>query len=100
MRTFGDMGRGVVADSLVAGDDVLFVPAAVVLSRQTATSAGHRELVELFKDSSSELSVMILLLYERALGDRSYFRPYLQVLPAYVPSLVHYSRYVEDFDTI
>lgn len=40
LQTFGDMGRGVAcaAESLAVGDEVLHVPAAIVLSRQTATS--------------------------------------------------------------
>jgi hypothetical protein len=90
---FSGMGRGIQAASDVSADqDVLFIPASMIISANTVKTSDdrdHKQLYKLFQDEQELITAFIL--FERAKGDDSFWKPYFDVLPEYIPNLGHCS---------
>ena len=91
---FEGMGRGIQAsDDVVADQEVLFIPASMILSAnnvKTSDDRDHQQLFKLFQADEQEL-LTAFLLFEYAKGDNSFWKPYFDVLPVYIPNLGHCS---------
>lgn len=71
-------GRGLVAvKNISQGESVFEVPFRVVLTKERAL----KEVPELQEDIDEYIAIAILLIQERAKGEKSFWRPYLDVLP-------------------
>jgi hypothetical protein len=90
---FGGMGRGIQASSDVVPDqDVLFIPASMIISSNTVKRSDDRDHLQLFKLFPDEQELITaFLLFERAKGEDSFWKPYFDVLPEYIPNLGHCS---------
>ena len=90
---FQDQGRGIIASKDVqAGQTVLSIPMKIMFSAdriKASRDSVDKEIVKLFTDDDD--IVLASLLYESFRGSESFFAPYLQLLPAYVPSLLYFS---------
>ena len=90
---FQDQGRGIIAlTDVKAGQTVLSIPMKVMFSAdrlKASRDAVDKEILKLFTDDDD--IVLASLLYESFRGPESFFAPYLQLLPAYVPSLLYFS---------
>lgn len=90
---FEGMGRGIQAASdIVPDQDVLFIPASMIISSntvRTSDDSDHKQLFKLFQDEQELITAFIL--FERAKGEDSFWKPYFDVLPDYIPNLGHCS---------
>ena len=88
---FDGMGRGIQAASdIVPNQEVLFIPAHMIISLNTvklSQDSDHQQLYRLFSDPQELITAFIL--FERAKGEDSFWKPYFDVLPEYVPNLGH-----------
>lgn len=88
---FEGMGRGILAASdIVPDQDVLFIPSHLIISANTiarSSDSDHQQLYKLFPDEQELITAFILL--ERAKDNDSFWKPYFDVLPDYVPNLGH-----------
>jgi hypothetical protein len=90
---FEGMGRGIqAARDIVPDQDVLFIPASMIISSNTVKTSDdkdHKQIFKLFQDEQELITAFIL--FERAKGDDSFWKPYFDVLPQYIPNLGHSS---------
>lgn len=90
---FEGMGRGIqAAKNVVPDQEVLFIPASMIISSSTVKNSddqGHKQLFKLFQDEQELITAFIL--FERARGEDSFWKPYFDVLPEYIPNLGHCS---------
>lgn len=71
-------GRGLVAvKGIVQGEPLFEVPIAVILTKDRA----RVEIPQLPEDVNEYIAIASLLVRERARGDRSFWKPYFDVLP-------------------
>lgn len=71
-------GRGLIAvKGIVQGEPLFEVPFEVVLTKQRALE----DIPELPEDVNEYIAIATLLVLERAKGDDSFWKPYLDVLP-------------------
>lgn len=93
LNNFENMGRGVLAkDDIFIGEQVLFIPNEILLARDLLLKSGdpiHRRIALAF--TGSESAVVAALLLEVARGEKSAWKPYIDLLPRYVPNLSHFS---------
>lgn len=91
---FPEMGRGVLASrDITSGQEVLFIPTSLIfsaLSAQNSEDEVHRKLGKIF--ANHEELIVALILLEKCRGNSSFWKPYLDVLPNYVPNLNTYSK--------
>jgi hypothetical protein len=92
--TFHKMGRGVKAISdLQEGDLILTIPYSMMFCSKCLVSSSdalHKEIAQMWKNND-ELAIIGALLLEKFRGSSSTFKEYINVLPAYVPNLSHFS---------
>lgn len=86
-------GRGVVAREDIAADEVLFtIPRLAVLDIHTsAVGRVQPENVAVLEELGQWEALVVVVLYELLLGDRSQWAPYLAVLPTAFDSLMHWT---------
>lgn len=93
LGNFGEHGRGVLAVSDVkANDEIVTIPMRLMFSAdrvRASKDAIDKEIVRLFAEDDD--IVLASLLFETFKGASSFYDPYLALLPAYVPSLIHFS---------
>jgi hypothetical protein len=96
---FGDMGLGIVAkgSSVHSGEEILKIPLSICFSQVSlarSKDSVHKQLSSILGSGtgSSEELVLFGVLMEKLRGRDSSFDPYIQMLPEYVPSLVHFSE--------
>ncbi|KAJ1402311.1 hypothetical protein B484DRAFT_405461, partial [Ochromonadaceae sp. CCMP2298] len=93
LADFGHMGRGFAATkALQDSEKVLQIPHHLIFS--TRNMPRHLEpavvrILEKLEDQDVALCTWLLI---EKIKPHSFFQPYLDVLPAYVPSLLHYSE--------
>lgn len=87
------MGRGLIAvEDIQENDLIIKVPANVVLSMKTLRQATDPSLQLLTKGFEPETALAGWLLYEKCRGDESFFKPYIDILPTYISSLIYFSK--------
>jgi hypothetical protein len=88
-----EQGRGVVATTDVRLDqEVMKIPSKLILSAPNLMSSGDSMNIAITKlFSNDEEAVIASLLLESWRGSDSFFAPYINVLPTYVASLLHFS---------
>jgi len=104
LHDFENMGRGVLAqDDIFIGEQVLFIPSEILLARDMLLKSNdpiHRRIGLAF--TGSEPAVVAVLLLEVARGEKSVWKPYLDLLPRYVPNLSHFApqllQELDDYD--
>ena len=93
LQEFPSMGRGVVATTNLSADSVvLSIPTSIILSHATLKSSLddlHRQLAESIPSDAH--CVCAVLLLEKARGEASKFKAYLDVLPTDIPNLSYFS---------
>ena len=94
LGTFTGVGRGVLVEKdIISGQEVLFVPSSMIFSANSAQNSPdelHRKLAKIFVNH--EELVIALILLEKCRGDQSFWKPYLDILPDYVPNLNTFSK--------
>ncbi|KAF2203433.1 SET domain-containing protein [Delitschia confertaspora ATCC 74209] len=84
-------GRGVVAISEIAEDELLFrIPRSSVLSVEN--SALPRLLPAVFEELDPWLSLILVMIYEWCQGEKSSWKPYFDVLPSEFNTLMFWSE--------
>jgi protein-histidine N-methyltransferase len=95
IHDFPEMGRGLLATRNISkGEKILFIPKKLILSSNHAKTSNdplHRQLYESFSSKDNELMIAFILL-EKARGKDSFWYPYLNVLPTYVPNLAQFDK--------
>jgi len=93
---FDGMGRGIQAINDIESEKrVLFIPSSIIFSKRNLdlSSKSDKVLDELSKkysdDSEEAVTIWLLLEYKRGLN--SFFKPYIDVLPIYVPSILYFT---------
>jgi [ribulose-bisphosphate carboxylase]-lysine N-methyltransferase len=78
MEDFEDSGRGILArTSIRNGDPFMTVPGELIMTKDVA----ERVLPFSIGDVGEYLALALLLMYERARGDESFWAPYIEILP-------------------
>jgi hypothetical protein len=94
LATFPQMGRGVLASKdITSGQEVLFIPTPLIMSAVSAENSDdemHRKLAKIFVNHEELIIALILL--EKCRGQSSFWKPYLDVLPDYVPNMNAFSK--------
>lgn len=94
LSVFPEMGRGVLASiDISSKQEILFIPTSLIFSvssAQNSTDEMHRKLAKIFVNHEELIIALILL--EKCRGEESFWKPYLDVLPEYVPNLNAFSR--------
>lgn len=91
------MGRGLVAiNEIATKEKILVVPYNLTFSLaairlKSSVDKTYDAIATKVPQSSSDLAVTLSLLYEKYKGDESSMRPYIQVLPSYVPNLSYFT---------
>jgi len=74
-------GRGLLArKEVVQGQEIVKVPGSLILTRETARSVLGPGVVG--DDLNEYLALALLLIHERSLGARSFWAPYIDILPS------------------
>lgn len=95
LGTFEGMGRGVKSRSNIKeGDMLLNIPSKLIFSlasMQDSKNPVHNCFAKELS-SQSDLAVAAAVVHEKLMGSKSFFAPYISVLPAYIPSLSHFTE--------
>lgn len=93
IETFADMGRGFVAAKDVSSEqEIIKIPSLLIFSVSNLRSLKADPVLALIHDVfDPDNAIAAWLLLEKMRGEASFFKPYLDVLPSYVPSLIHFS---------
>lgn len=91
---FDGMGRGFIAtEDIPTEQEIIKIPNRLIFSvsnLKTLTSDPIlADIMDLFGPTTNAVTVWLLL--EKMRNEASFFKPYIDVLPSYVPSLVHFS---------
>lgn len=89
---FSLMGRGFAAvKSLTENEQILKIPHKMIFSTKNMPNFVDERTRKILETLGSDAALYAWLLLEKHKED-SFFKPYLDVLPAYVPSLVNFSE--------
>jgi hypothetical protein len=95
LTRYDSMGNGLTAIDVIAEAEVLMkLPSKMTLSNHslsTSTNPLHVRIARAFQRQTDELSIILTLIIEKLRGEESFFFPYIQVLPEYVPSLIYFN---------
>lgn len=74
-------GRGLLARrDINSGDELLMIPMSLCLTKSSARKALGKDVID--KDINEYLAIALQLINEKyVLGDKSYYKPYIDVLP-------------------
>ena len=90
------MGRGLLAvKNITKGEKILFIPKKLILSSNTIKYSSdplHRQLYESFSNKDNAELMIAFILLEKYRDKESFWYPYLQVLPTYVPNLAQFDK--------
>ena len=93
---FDNMGRGILVEqNTVEGKRVIYVPSSIIFSQKnlehrSKQDTALKQIISAFP-RDSEAAVTAWLILELKRGEQSFFKPYIDVLPSYVPSLIYFS---------
>ena len=95
LKVFENMGRGVLALNDISEDqEILIIPEKLLICvdhmKFSSGDPMYKLLASLLTGDESILTAF--LLYEKSKGLRSFFYPYLNVLPNYVPNLSNFKK--------
>lgn len=93
---FDGMGRGLMTLKNIALEQkVLSIPSQLIFSKQNLIFRRVDDKVlnkiSTIYSENSENAVIAWLLLEKSRGNASFFKPYIDILPKHVPSLIHFS---------
>lgn len=80
----------VAVDSISDGEELFRIPRDVVLDSQTSTLRSY--IRDELDDLDPWLSLILVLIYEWFLGDKSHWYPYLHLLPQQFDTLMFWSK--------
>lgn len=90
-------GRGLIAvKPITQGESLFQIPIELILSQERAV----KEIPQLSSDLDDYLAIATLLMRERGRGDRSFWKPYLDVLPADEEIVPMFRWTEEDLDAL
>ena len=104
IRVWQDQGRGVVAvANVTGGQEIMHIPAKLIISVENMkNSADPVNAATANMLSNGDDAVIAILLLEHWRNTTSFFAQYIAVLPAYIPSLLHFRQKeldeLQDFD--
>lgn len=94
LKEFPVMGRGISPlKHIQDGSEIIRVPNNLVISTSLLGKSSDRVIQHFLKNfESDEEIIAAFLLYEKSKGVASFWKPYLDVLPSYVPNLSQFSE--------
>lgn len=98
LKTFDGMGRGIeVLKNINSNDEIIRIPNKLIFSTRDLGNSNdkiHQQfslLLSKDKDGGEE-SIIAALLLEKQRGIKSFFKPYIDILPKYVSNLIHFNE--------
>eukprot|EP01041_Mallomonas_annulata_P009302 gene9302-19309_t len=93
LQQFPNMGRGIVATTKVASNhEIIFVPNNLIISVAEIKASIDPQHLFFAKSFSNDGEIITAyLLYELWRGEQSFWTPYFNVLPKYIPNLSQFT---------
>jgi hypothetical protein len=91
---FNNMGRGFIAtEDILTEQEIIRIPNKLIFSLSNLkTLTSDPVLAEIMGLFAPDNAITAWLLLEKMRNDTSFFKPYIDVLPSYIPSLIHFSN--------
>lgn len=94
ISSFDKMGRGILTkNNITKNKQILFIPSNIIISSKLIKNSNdilHQKISQSFH-KEEELIISFLLL-EKSRNKKSFWSPYLEVLPKYVPNLSQFDK--------